>query len=142
MNNKTSAREQFQKLAASTDEFTKGKFAIKTDAQYETFLRHVKAHKYLANQNLPFEISDREAFQSWYENVYTPLATAIDDFRFEKVFPDSPLADLYLKTSDHRYFLELEKGHSVNPDEALISYGAHFAPSSFTRFLYKLGLSA
>lgn len=38
---------------------------------------YIKAHKWLVNEKIPFEITLEQAMFSWYENVFLPIEDAI-----------------------------------------------------------------
>ena len=137
-----SARDRFAALAAGTRELENGRFKLRKEADYERLLEHIRVHKYLKNQDLDHVMSDQEAFVSWYEEVYTPLSESLEDFQFETIFRNLTPMELFLRASDHRFYLQVESGRYISADSAVISYGARFAPSRLSRTLYRLGLSA
>ncbi|HKJ37697.1 MAG TPA: universal stress protein, partial [Anaerolineales bacterium] len=60
-----------------------------------------------------------EAIESWYDNVYIPLAEAIRDRDLLHWFPDRTITDLYVWISENRAALEEELGWEIKSDIAV-----------------------
>lgn len=135
--NKT-ARTQFEDLIHDAPEFTGEDFVLSDDTQYAEVLSHIEKHKYLTNQEIPYEISMREALFSWYENVYEPLMMAIDSENIVSAFPGKTRGDMFMWICSHWHFLKEEKKRDVYVEEAVRSFGAKFADGRFARFYYRM----
>jgi hypothetical protein len=80
---------------------------ITEPGRYDILLRHMFVHHYLRNQDLERENSPQrlqweDAVRSWYENVYTPVVSAIREYDLLSQFPERTEADLYLWITHHR----------------------------------------
>lgn len=117
MKNETDkARMQF--LKASTG-------SMFTEADYEALSDQIEVHKYLVNQNIPWQISWDEAAFSWSENVFLPVIQVLDKWEVKSAFNHRPLSKLYFDVSDHWYYL-LERDPKVSAQYAAIDYAATY----------------
>jgi hypothetical protein len=137
-----SAKERFEDLIRNAPEFFSEDFTLTDEAEYEQVLAHIEEHKYLTNENIPYEISMREALFSWYENVYEPLMIAIDREAVLGAFPGKSRGDLFMWICHHWHLLKQDKNRDVGAEEAVRSFGAKFGNGALTRFIYKLKLTA
>lgn len=95
------------------------------DGGWETLADHVEVHQFLLSQELGFTVSWEEAVFSWYENVFTPLRRATDQWIVRRAFPQQLNGDLILAVSDHWHFLKQEDP-SVFPEDAARSFVEHY----------------
>ena len=63
---------------------------------YPEMVNHIMVHKYYLNQNRKDEISFEEGAVSWFNNVYLPIADAIEKEHLLAEFPGQTEADLYM----------------------------------------------
>ena len=131
-------RERFEELIHNAPEFSGEDFVLSDESQYAAVLSHIEEHKYLTNQVIPYEISQREALYSWYENVYEPLMMAIDSESIVSAFPGKTRADLFMMICEHWHYLKSDRGRDVYVDEAVRSFGARYAHAGLARFYYRL----
>ena len=102
-------------------------------ARDEDLFHNIEEHKFFINQTIPFEVSMEEAFKSWSLLVQAPLSGAISKAGLDRFFPELSKGELFLQVSNHWYFLK-EKDDNLSAEEAVLSYGAKFAPDALTRF--------
>ena len=107
-------------------------------ARDEELLHNVEEHKYFINQTIPFEVSLDEAFESWSLLVAAPLNQAITEAGLDRAFPETSKGELFLRVSQHWYFLKQGGTVEVPADEAVLDFGAKFAPSAVSRFGFYL----
>lgn len=131
-------RERFEELIHNAPEFKGEDFVLSDERQYAEVLKHIEEHKYLTNQVIPFEISQRDALFSWYEYVYEPLMMAIDGESIVADFPGKTRADLFMMICEHWHYLKENKGREVSVEEAVRSFGAKYAHSGLSRFFYRI----
>jgi nucleotide-binding universal stress UspA family protein len=93
--------------------------SVTIPGQYETLLEQIYAHKYLLEQDHKEAVSFQSAVESWYDNVYTPVAEAIRDRGLLHWFPGRAITDLYLWISENRAALEKELGWQIQSDIAV-----------------------
>lgn len=136
------AREQFEQLVESAYGFKQEGFQLTSEAEYQEVLQSIVDHKYLVNENFPFELSMDQALFSWYENVYRPMAQAIDNTGLTLAFPEATAAQLFLWVSRHYHFLKQDKGQNITETEAAVSYGNQFGSGTLWRVLNRLKLTA
>jgi hypothetical protein len=115
----------------NTIHFSPAEFA---GARQEELLHHVQEHKYLANQNLPYEITLEEAYDSWNLLVHGPLAEAIEDTDLQLAFPDTGKGELFLWVSRHWHHMKKGGTVEVTAREAVLDFGTRFATDAVTRF--------
>lgn len=92
---------------------------------WETLAEHVEVHQFLLSQELSFAVSWEEAMFSWYENVFTPLRRATDQWIVRRSFPKQLNGDLILAVSDHWHFLK-QQDPEVLPEDAARSFVEHY----------------
>ncbi len=101
-----------------------------------TLLKHIELHKYLINEAIPYEISFDQAIFSWMENVYTPMINAMHRFKLGKQFPMFSEPELFRRVQDHLHFLSIEKGLTIYPEDAIISFVKLNLKSKLRKFLF------
>lgn len=115
----------------NTIHFSPAQFA---GAREEELLHHIEEHKYLANQNIPYEISMEEAFDSWNMLVFAPLSEAIESEDLHRAFPDTGKGELFLWVSRHWHYMKQSTGEQVSVRQAVLDFGSRFSPDAVTRF--------
>lgn len=103
--------------------------------------RHVNEHKYFVNQSLSRELTMEEAFESWSTNVYGPLSLSMDEEGLYAEFPDMNEDELFFKVNEHWHQMKDGGKIEVAPQQAVLDYGARFAPSPASRESFQLKLS-
>ena len=94
---------------------------------YTILMEHIQAHKYYLEKIKGEDISLPEASCSWYDNVYTPLATVIRKNRIMKQFPHRTETDFYLWMIQHRHQLINEHGWKVEPESMVETYARKYS---------------
>jgi hypothetical protein len=101
-------------------------------------LDHIETHKYLINENLPFEVNFEEAIFSWYENVYNPMMREIMKSGLAEFFPMFSVPELFRRVQDHLYYLSVRSGKVVYPDEAVVSFFKLNVRSKLLKLVFKI----
>lgn len=83
--------------------------------RYRQLREQIDVHRWYLGENLEREVSYEEAVESWYENVYLPLAEAIQESGVLREFPNRTVADLYLWICYHRE--DLKEQFNLDLDE-------------------------
>ena len=78
--------------------------------EYGRLLSHIDAHRYYLSLDRGYEVPYEEAAVSWYDNVYLPLVTLIEDHGLTKDLPEFSPTDLYLFVSEYQWLLREEDG--------------------------------
>lgn len=86
--------------------------------QYEKLMEQIYTQQYLLEESTKAGVSFQAAVESWYDNVYIPLAEAIRDRGLLHWFPGRTITDLYLWISENRSALEKELGWQIQSDIA------------------------
>jgi len=94
---------------------------------YTILMEHIQAHKYYLEKIKGEDISLPEASCSWYDNVYTPLATVIRKNRIMRQFPHRTETDFYLWMIQHRRQLINEHGWKVEPESIVEPYARKYS---------------
>jgi hypothetical protein len=100
----------------------------------------IEEHKYFINLAVPHELTRQQAFDSWSENVFSPLIQAMEEQELEKDFPGLGQDDLFLKVSEHWYFLKRDEDPNLSAERAVLSFGALHADDAISRSEYYLKL--
>jgi len=138
---KASARARFEQLIDQAAEFRGEDFQLTSDAEYAEVLQSIEDHKYLTNENIPYEIRMDQALFCWYENLYRPMMQAVDGTALRLAFPAATRGQLFLWVSRHWHFLKEHQGPETSFQEAAISYGARFG-SGVMRLVNRVRLLA
>lgn len=99
--------------------------------------KYIDTHKWLLNENVPYEISYTSAVFSWYENVYKPLMYEMENFPVRMAFKGWDLIDIFSGISDKHYFLS-EDGKYHSYAEALRDFVLENSVSFLARILTKI----
>jgi nucleotide-binding universal stress UspA family protein len=92
--------------------------SVTVPGQYEKLMEQIYAQQYLLEESNKDGVSFEAAVESWYDNVYIPLAEAIRDRGLLHWFPGRTITDLYLWISENRSALEKELGWQIQSDIA------------------------
>jgi hypothetical protein len=84
---------------------------------WNTFAEHVAVHNENLNNELQYNVSWDDALFSWYENIYTPINRAMNDWSVKRTFSNMASGDLYLAISDHWFYLK-ESSPNITADQA------------------------
>jgi hypothetical protein len=93
---------------------------------YPVLMDHIQTHKYYLEKEKGEEILLSEAACSWYDNVYTPLASIIRKNRIMRQFPHRTETDFYLWMIQHRRQLINEHGWKVEPESMVEAYAQKY----------------
>lgn len=110
---------------------------LTTEAEWREIAEHIRVHRFLINQVIPWTISWEDAVFSWYENVMRPIMQAADAWEIRSAFPDKTRGQLYLAVTTHWHYLK-ERDGSVTPEYAARDFAGHYGrglASWFSRFL-------
>ncbi len=87
--------------------------------RFRVLLSQIEAHQALIEQETGHDILYETAVKYWYEDVYLPLVTMIQEQGILPLFPDRTETDLYVLLSQKRPELEASLGWEVAPDTAV-----------------------
>ena len=90
--------------------------------RYDVIYNHILTHKYYMNQGKTEEVSMEEAINSWFNNVYMPLAGSISRKKILKKFPKRTIGDLYVWTVRYWDQLKQKFGDNVEIDDAVENF--------------------
>jgi len=108
---------------------------------YPVLMDHIQTHKYYLKKEKEEEIPLSEAACSWYDNVYTPLASIIRKNRIMRQFPHRTETDFYLWMIQNRRQLINEHGWKMEPESIVEAYTKKYSGlfrkilGTFRRFL-------
>jgi hypothetical protein len=77
---------------------------------YDRLIEHIAVHRYFMGIEANESIPESDAVAHWYDTIYQPVATIIEESGILKVFPKREVADLYLWVMDHLHFLRDRPG--------------------------------
>ena len=104
--------------------------SLTVPGQYDRLLEHIKVHQYYMGLDFQRDITDDEALEHWYKNVYTSIVDPLIERGLLHWFPGRTLTDLYLWISEHRTVLEQELGWQVPPDVVIDDLLVHENPKA------------
>ena len=87
--------------------------SLKKDEVAGLIKGYINTHKYFLNEAIPFKVSFEQAVFSYYENVYQPITTAINNTGLYLLFEKegTPLIRAIQEVSDSHYYLNSGKGN-------------------------------
>ncbi len=93
--------------------------SLTVPGQYDKLREEIEVQRYWLEEAQSRPVSFQEAVESWYDEVYTPVAEAIRDRGLLRGFPSRTETDLYLWVTDHREALQTELGWAIRPEAAV-----------------------
>lgn len=105
---------------------------------YDRLTSHIETHEYYMGIERNSPVSFDEAVVSWYENVYQPVVTAIQDLNLTQDLPNFTLADLYLFISDYQWILREEDPESDESGEIADKLAQFHNEDEIRQILYYL----
>lgn len=77
---------------------------------YDRLIEHIAVHRYFMGIEAHEPIPESDAVAHWYDTIYQPVATVIEQSGILETFPRREVADLYLWVMDHLHFLRDRPG--------------------------------
>lgn len=77
---------------------------------YDRLIEHIAVHRYFMGIEANEPIPESDAVTHWYDTIYQPVATVIEESGILTEFPKREVADLYLWVMDHLHFLRDRPG--------------------------------
>ncbi len=102
-----------------------------TLGRYDVLLDHISAHRWYMGIDQDRPVDWEEAVLDWYDHIYLPLASVIEENDTLRSFPGRKVGDLYLWIMDYRWILREETGEELGIHTAALEYDARYA--SWTR---------
>jgi len=93
---------------------------------YPILMEHIQVHKHYLEELREEDVSIPEAACSWYDKVYTPLATVIRKNRIMKQFPHRSEADFYIWTIQNRRRLRDQYGGEEEAESVVEDYAGKY----------------
>ena len=93
---------------------------------YPVLMDHIQTHKHYLEKIKGEDISLPEAGCSWYDNVYSPLASVIRKNRIMRQFPHRTETDFYLWMIQHRGQLINKHGWKMEPESMVEAYAQKY----------------
>ena len=101
---------------------------------YIRLVEHIAVHRYFRGIDTGRPVRWPDAVLSWYDQLYTPIATTIRDQNILQHFPHRTEADLYLWIMDHYHFLK-EAGQEMGLESAAVDFAEHYSQRLDRRLL-------
>jgi len=108
-------------------------FELTLPGQYEKILEHIHVHRWYMGEKLSREIPYHEAAESWYDEVFMPMAKIIKDQEILAEFPGRTVADLYLWIIEHLYYLREEFKEEISFQDAANRFATQFSQKPVRR---------
>jgi hypothetical protein len=87
--------------------------------QFDHLERQIKEHrKYLENEKSS-PVSYKDAAIDWYNTIYKPLATVIEESNLVRSFPERTVDDLYLYISIHQWEMGKKRKYGIGVDKLI-----------------------
>jgi nucleotide-binding universal stress UspA family protein len=111
---------------------------VTVPGQYEVIKEHISVHRYFMGIDQQHEITYSDSVTDWYDNIYLPIVTIINEKGLLIDFPNRTEADLYLWIADHRAALEEELKSQVPVGSAMDDLADHYSQRT-DRVLSRIG---
>lgn len=115
-----------------------GEITFTAPGRYDEMLQHILGHKYYINQGVRDEITLEQAALSWYNNLFKPALTIIEEEKLQIRFPGRTLADLYVWTIKHWDLLKKRYGDQFTMKDAVKDYSHKYGVSLGSRIINAL----
>lgn len=93
-------------------------FLLTFPGQYEILKEHIRVHRYYLGIENKREIGYEEGVKSWFENVYLPIVSKINESGLLNIFKGKTETDLYLWILDHQSKIQEEIGWKISTEQA------------------------
>jgi hypothetical protein len=100
-----------------------------TPGAYDQIVEHILVHKYYLNEHTEKEIDFVFAIDSWYREVYLPIAETIHSENLAARFPGRTVSDLYLYIVKHWDSLKRSYSVHLSPSEAAKDFATRYGSS-------------
>jgi hypothetical protein len=94
--------------------------------RYDELLDHIQVHKYYINLDHQEEIPYYEAVISWYDNVYRPIVSVIEEENILSKFPGRTMSDLYIWMVKYWDGLKKKYGNDYPTEKAIRRYSRKY----------------
>ncbi|HEY80353.1 MAG TPA: transcriptional regulator [Anaerolineae bacterium] len=108
--------------------------------RYRDLYEHIDVHRWYLGEARGEAIPYEEAALSWYENVYLPLARAIEESGLLKEFPGRTVTDLYLWLCKHREELRGRYDLVLDEEAAVATFASVYSGKPLKRALKRARL--
>lgn len=122
---------QFYSVTGLLDIHPDADIGFSVPGQYSKLIEHIRVHRWYMGEELEREITDKEAVDGWYEDVYLPLIKIIRKRNILAEFRGRTEADLYLWILEHRFYLKEEYKRDVSLEKAAVHFTSEYAPKPF-----------
>ncbi|PWB50910.1 MAG: universal stress protein UspA [Anaerolineales bacterium] len=112
--------------------------SVSFPGQYPVVEEHIVVHRYFMGIEQQREIPIAEAAADWYDGVYLPIITLIQERGLLTDFPERTELDLYLWIAEHRALLEEDLNTQVEVISALDDLSDQFSQRPY-RVIARLG---
>lgn len=97
--------EAWEDFCARTGLKPRAPIEFTTPNGYQRLLEHIAVHRHFMGEAQQRFVSEEEAAQDWYQQIYQPIVALIQAQKLREEFPGLTEADLYLRISEHLYAL-------------------------------------
>jgi len=105
--------------------------------RFDDIMTHISGHQYFLGIEKKGPVSFEEALLSWFDNLFLPIVSEIEEERIINRFIGRTSGDLYIWIIRHWDEIKSKYGKDVPISEAVRSYSAKFGESPI-RFLIRL----
>ncbi len=94
-------------------------FDFSGEGGYQRLLEHIAVHRHFMGQEQQRYISQQEAAEDWYDNVYLPIVKTAREQNLLALFPERTASDLYLRIVEHLHYLRTHHRQEVTLEQAV-----------------------
>ncbi len=134
------ARRQFLKRTGLDKHAPDAPIRLTEPGRYRDLYEHIDVHRWYLGEARGEEVPYEEAALSWYENVYLPLARAIEASGLLDEFPGRTVTDLYLWLCKHREELREQYDLQLDEEAAVSTFASVYSGKPLKRALKKARL--
>jgi len=93
-----------------------------TLGRYDEIWEQIEQHRSMLAESEGDAVPVQRAVEDWYDNVYLPIVTVVDERGVLRRFPKRSKADLYLWITAHRDLLSEREGRDLSPLDSALDY--------------------
>ena len=133
-------RQQFLKRTGLGKTHPEADIRLTEPGNYKELEDHIAVHRWYMGEKRGEEVPYEEAAQSWYENVYLPLAREIEKSGILEEFPGRTATDLYLWLCRHREALKDKYNLHLDEKATVSTFASVYSGTPLRRKIKSLRL--
>ena len=105
-----------------------------TNEEHKKLINHIEEHKFLLNENIPFEITWDQAVFSWYDNIFRIVESHYNHWTTRILFSNVSISNFYFQVMEHWHYLKKDESKkTIYIEDAIVNYVKNYSNKKFLR---------